>query len=211
MFKSKSKFKSNKCGPCPDKPCCAKANTPPDLIRRKVLKLGLMVSLLSPVPAFAGRKPTKMRPQKEDQLVFAFGERKGEIIHPGDLVLGAAPVVAFPKDMQLNIVRDRSRLNQLLLLRLEQDSLSSAMAPYNLDGLVAYSAVCTHTGCTVEGWDGAIQRIVCPCHGSQFDVTKAATVVAGPAPKPLAMLPLKIEGDALVVAGGFSRKVGFKR
>ncbi len=142
--------------------------------------------------------------------MFAFGERQGELIHSHDIILGAAPTVAFPKDTLNNIVRDRSRLNQLLLMRLEQASLAESMTPYNLDGLVAYSAVCTHTGCTVEGWDGERNLIICPCHGSAYDATKAAAVTLGPAPKPLAMLPLTVDGDALVVSGDFSRKVGFK-
>ena len=35
--------------------------------------------------------------------------------------------------------------------------------------LVAILARCTHLGCTTE-WDAELQRFVCPCHGSQFDV-----------------------------------------
>jgi rieske iron-sulfur protein len=70
--------------------------------------------------------------------------------------------------------------------------------------------VCTHTGCTVEGWDGETQELTCPCHGSKYAAANGAKVLLGPAPKPLAMLPLKIESGAIIVAGAFSRKVGFK-
>lgn len=150
-----------------------------------------------------------MRPQAGDHLVFAYGERAGEIIAAADVVLNAKPIEAYPKHLASNVVRDRSRLNGLLLVRLDPQSLPAAMDKYAAQGLVAYSAVCTHTGCTVEGWDAATQQLICPCHGSQYAAANAARVLAGPAPKPLAMLPLKIDGDQLIVAGAFSRKVGF--
>jgi thiosulfate dehydrogenase [quinone] large subunit len=48
--------------------------------------------------------------------------------------------------------------------------------------LSAFSAVCTHAGCTV-GYQGG--QIVCPCHGGTFDPSSGA-VVSGPPPSGLA-------------------------
>jgi Rieske Fe-S protein len=46
----------------------------------------------------------------------------------------------------------------------------------------AFSSICTHQGCPVNAVrDG---KILCPCHGSQFDASTGA-VVGGPAPRPL--------------------------
>ena len=45
----------------------------------------------------------------------------------------------------------------------------------------AFSSVCTHAGCTVNGY--ANKRMQCPCHGSEFDQT--GQPVAGPAPTAL--------------------------
>ena len=47
--------------------------------------------------------------------------------------------------------------------------------------LRAFSAVCTHAGCTVGYQSG---QIVCPCHGGVYDA-KTGAVVAGPPPAPL--------------------------
>jgi thiosulfate dehydrogenase (quinone) large subunit len=56
---------------------------------------------------------------------------------------------------------------------------------------VAYDATCTHQGCTVA-YDGT-SLLACPCHGSRFDPAQGAKVVAGPAPRPLAQLPIRID------------------
>ena len=62
---------------------------------------------------------------------------------------------------------------------------------------VAYSAVCTHQGCTVAYKNG---QLACPCHGSVFDPAAGAEVVAGPAPKPLTEIPVKVQGGDVVKA-----------
>jgi Rieske Fe-S protein len=60
--------------------------------------------------------------------------------------------------------------------------------------VVAFSAKCTHMGCTVAPAGAKLQ---CPCHGSQFDAL-TGKVVRGPAPAPLAAFPVKVAGDKVV-------------
>jgi len=66
-------------------------------------------------------------------------------------------------------------------------------------GFYALSAVCTHLGCVTKQEQGT-DRIVCPCHGSTFDV--AGRVVSGPAKKQLRRLSLTLRRGVLVVDTG---------
>jgi Rieske Fe-S protein len=57
-----------------------------------------------------------------------------------------------------------------------------------------FSSVCPHRGCHVsEVTEG---NIVCPCHGSRFDLEGA--VVTGPAREPLASEPISVKGDSIL-------------
>jgi Rieske Fe-S protein len=62
---------------------------------------------------------------------------------------------------------------------------------------VAYSAVCTHQGCTVAYRNG---QLACPCHGSIFDPANGAAVVSGPARSPLPEVPVEVSGGEVLRA-----------
>lgn len=61
----------------------------------------------------------------------------------------------------------------------------------------AFSAVCTHQGCTVE--QVAEGLISCPCHGSRFDIDDGA-VVRGPADRPLSRVEVAVFGTRITLA-----------
>jgi arsenite oxidase small subunit len=62
---------------------------------------------------------------------------------------------------------------------------------------VAYSAICTHQGCTVAYQGG---QLACPCHGSVFDPASGGAVVTGPATTPLPEIPVKVQGGEVFKA-----------
>jgi Rieske Fe-S protein len=123
--------------------------------RRTMLKVVLGLGLGIPVADLAAGQdtdPKKARPQTNDQFVFAGGPRTGQPITLADLPLGGAPVTAYPMDPKIKVVRDDSRLNQVLLVRLSPDDLADDTRSRAAEGIVAYSAVCTHTGCDIWEW-----------------------------------------------------------
>ena len=66
-------------------------------------------------------------------------------------------------------------------------------------GVYAYSAVCTHEGCTVQ-YNSASKNLQCGCHGAVFDPGKDGTVVTGPTNKPLPKIKVAVEGAWIVEA-----------
>jgi len=153
-----------------------------------------------------------MRPQKGDVLVLSEGEHEGQTIKPGDLKLGEPPVHAWPKDPKTSVIRKGSRLNEILIIKLDPGELEDETRSRFTDGIVAYSAICTHAGCPVTGWlkaeTGDKDVLKCFCHNSEFNPREGAQVVFGPAPRRLAALPLAIIDGSLTVAATFIGKVG---
>jgi cytochrome b6-f complex iron-sulfur subunit len=60
--------------------------------------------------------------------------------------------------------------------------------------VVAFSAICTHQGCTVAPAGKILQ---CPCHGSTYDLATGKNT-GGPAPSPLARVPVKVKGGKVL-------------
>ena len=93
------------------------------------------------------------------------------------------------------VVRKGSRLNKVLLVRLE---------PATLAGATGERAA----GCEVGGWDMDQKILECSCHFSHYNPREGATVIDGPATRALPALPLKIVDGKLAVAKPFTARVG---
>jgi hypothetical protein len=138
--------------------------------RRIFLKSALLVGVGLPLisAALGDESPVASeRPREGDRFVDA--GRKGAELKPGDLPLDGPPVLAWPKDPKSGVVRDGSRLNQVLLLRLDPATLDADTSGHAANGSLAYSAICTHAQCQVQGWDKERHVLKCYCHNSEFD------------------------------------------
>ena len=180
--------------------------------RRALLKAGLTLGLGLRVtsPLGAQQDQASARP-KEGDLLVKLGDASKTPLTPADIPLGARQTMAWALDPVDKIVRSGSRLNQLLLLRLDPEKLTAETRSRAADGVVAYTAICTHNGCDVDDWIANEQVLSCSCHESQFDPKDGAKVLDGPAPRPLPALPLKIVDGKLTVAAAFTSRVGFEK
>lgn len=180
--------------------------------RRGLLKLlaGFLLAWHGIRPEAARSQDVRgTRPQKNDLLVPAFGDKTGQPIRIDSLELGSNPVLAFPMDPATSLIRDGSRLNQVLLLRLDPADLTEQTRNFSAAGVVAYSAVCTHLGCPPTGWYPKEKILKCWCHDSLYDPKDYGKVVGGPAPRRLALLPIAAKDGLLAVAAEFTGRVGF--
>jgi rieske iron-sulfur protein len=157
------------------------------------------------VPALA--QPASERPKEGDLLVSVEGE-KPDALEPKDIPDGGPPVLAWPMDVADKTVRKESRLNKILLVRLDPATLVGVTKERAAEGVVAYSAICPHAGCEVNVWGAEQQVLECSCHYSHYNPREAAAVIDGPATRPLPALPLKIVDGKLAVAKPFTGRVG---
>jgi ubiquinol-cytochrome c reductase iron-sulfur subunit len=88
----------------------------------------------------------------------------------------------------------------------------AAHEPGSVDGMwqdyVAYSKICTHAGCPASLYEQQTNRLLCPCHQSQFNIIDVAKPVFGPATRRLPMLPLGLENGFLVAESDYVEPVG---
>ena len=168
--------------------------------RRRMLRWAIRIgtgafSLALLLPALALRSLTRevQDVAAGDPLVYATGDKAGLPVDVAAIEPVTA-VQAFPQGKSGN------ERNLIEVVRLAADLPA---------GLVAYSAICTHLGCTVLPRLSEQGYIVCPCHASVFDPAADARVVSGPANRPLPALPIEVSTDGVLrAAGGFEGPVG---
>jgi rieske iron-sulfur protein len=184
-------------------PCCACGD---QTTRRTILALSaLFASSLAFGTTRALADPADERPKAGDQLV-AIGAAEPMALSPVDIP--ASQILAWPMDPDSNLVRNGSRLNKILLVRLDPASIAGPTRERSADGVVAYSAICPHAGCEVDGWVAEQGILECPCHNSRYDPRNAAAIIDGPTTRALAALPLKIINGKLTVAQPFIGRLG---
>jgi rieske iron-sulfur protein len=177
--------------------------------RRAVLGLALAPLLAGMARAEdeAAKPEAAKPPQPDDHFVFLTGPNKGQVVKVDNLAVGGPQMQVYPASPD-GTVRNETPLNLVILIRLDAAELSEETQARAADGVVAYSAVCTHQACPVNMWSKERDAFVCSCHGSVFNPRNGAEVMDGPAPRPLPSLGLKTVDGTVVVASGFSSRVG---
>jgi len=85
----------------------------------------------------------------------------------------------------------------------------SPEAPWDYQGILAFSKICTHVGCPISLYQQRTHHLLCPCHQSTFDLSDSAKVVFGPAARPMPQLPITVDAEGYLVArSDFQQHVG---
>lgn len=87
-------------------------------------------------------------------------------------------------------------LSETVLIRVGEGPAGS------VNGLVAYSKVRVHAGCSVTHYRTAARQLMCRCRQSVFDVVRDGAVVEGTADRPLPRLPIEVTSDGYLRATG---------
>ena len=184
------------------------------LFLKTVIGTGIGLSLVSAFYVGASLRPREeVTPEKEplkpgDILVYAQGGGEPQPIRLEELNPGDPVVLAYPMDPKAKVVKSGEAKNTVLVARFDPAELAPEVAQHAAEGVVAYSAVCTHLGCIVSQWVADKEAALCPCHGGMYDLRHGAQVIAGPPPRPVPQLPVRVEDGVLVAAGEFLGPVG---
>ncbi len=143
---------------------------------------------------------------KGDLLVAAKGDDT-KPVKAEDIKLGGKPLLVWPYDLKEKKARSDSRLNKLLLVRMDPADMSDEIKARAPSGVLAYSSICTHQACDVTEYVASEKLLMCFCHFSKFNPGDGS-VAKGPATKSLPFVPLEEKDGYLVVAGNFSNKPG---
>ncbi|MFC9665255.1 ubiquinol-cytochrome c reductase iron-sulfur subunit [Nocardia sp. NPDC127606] len=140
--------------------------------------------------------------------------RPGDIVlvRPEDLDAGSMETV-FPwkekwrGDEHATLESLRGIRNAVMMIRLRTEDAEKAIKrkgqeSFNFGDYFAYSKICTHLGCPTSLFEQQTNRILCPCHQSQFLATEWAKPVFGPAARALPQLPITVNSEGFLVAAG---------
>ncbi|MEU3457352.1 Rieske 2Fe-2S domain-containing protein [Micromonospora sp. NPDC006766] len=129
----------------------------------------------------------------------------GRPIRPADVSVGGQLTVFPGID---GGVSNRYADSPTLLIHLRDEDAQKSRAAnakiehadYMWGNFVAFSKICTHAGCPASLYEQQTNRLLCPCHQSQFLITRNAEPVFGPASRRLPQLPIEVDEEGFFVA-----------
>ena len=186
--------------------------------RRTLIKrtLGLSLGLVGLSPLLLLRDSGPLPGKYFDTTDWASGVRllkdpDGLPVLASDLEVGAVTQVLpeLPKGVARTLENTGKDAVLLIRLRPEDFNLDAERLSWTYQGIIAFSKICTHMGCAVALYEQQTHHLLCPCHQSTFDVTRAAKVIFGPAARPLPQLAITVDSSGYLIAKqGFTVPVG---
>ena len=135
----------------------------------------------------------------------------GVVLKASDLQVGSvAHVLPQLPEGEEHTLKDLNKDAVIVLrLRPEDFDLPGDRLTWTHEGIIAFSKICSHMGCAVGLYEQQTHHLLCPCHQSTFDVTRAAKVIFGPAARPLPQLAITVDSEGYLIAkDGFDQPVG---
>ena len=114
------------------------------------------------------------------------------------------------EEAQIRSIRASDAPVMLIRLRPDQQVVHrNGQEDFNYGDYYAFSKICSHLGCPASLYELQTNRILCPCHQSQFLATEYARPIFCSATRPLAQLPMTVNDEGhLVAKGDFAEPVG---
>jgi ubiquinol-cytochrome c reductase iron-sulfur subunit len=179
--------------------------------RRRFLLAGLLAFGAALGAAFISLLRSLMGPNPQRTLTRTSWTRGMRLVRrdgtpiEADKVAEGSIIVVFPEGH----IDEISGSAALFRVKPEKLKLRPERMAWTVNGLVAYSRVCTHAGCPVSQYYDTESIVACPCHQSTFDLLEGGRPTGGPASRPLPQLPLGVDAAGhLVALGDFSSPVG---
>ena len=186
--------------------------------RRPLIKrtLGLALGLVGVTPILLLRD---LGPLPSEQGITKWKAGTRLVTDPGDRPIKASDLEVGAVAQTLPEIKGDDKHRKLsdiakdavLLIRLrpEDFNLDDERLSWTHEGIIAFSKICSHMGCAVALYEQQTKHLLCPCHQSTFDVTRAAKVIFGPAARPLPQLAITVDSEGYLVAQApFNEPVG---
>jgi len=125
------------------------------------------------------------------------------LVGPADMDAGAMQTVFPFRESERNnpdaLQAALTRIdNPVMLLRFRPADAANIIKragqeDYNYGDYYAYTKICSHLGCPTSLYEQQTNRILCPCHQSQFNALEYCKPIFGPAARALAQLPIAVD------------------
>ena len=189
-------------------------------VSRPIIRRSLLTALvLLPIPAIVLLRDLGPLPEtKLRNTIWTDGMRiVSDVsylpIKLSDIPVGAA-IAAVPADLpeveeETGTLNARAKASIIVVRMLPSEIQTQQNDDWGVDGVLAFSKICTHVGCPIGLYEQQTHHLLCPCHQSTFDLSDSGNVVFGPAARQLPQLAIAVDDEGYLVArGDFAEPVG---